>query len=54
MSRHKVPFTSTRTDGRTHTLTNGGKHPEITPQVAGLISQDTLGHVRRWRKYKLG
>lgn len=38
----------------TRTLTNGGKHPEIKPQVAGLISQDTPGHVRQWWKYKLG
>lgn len=39
---------------RTHTLPNGGKHPEIKPQVAGLISQDTTGHVRQKWKDKLG
>lgn len=37
-----------------HRHTPDGKHPEIKPQVAGLISQDTPGHVRRWWKYKLG
>lgn len=37
----------------THSCSHSGKHPEIKPQVAGLISQDTPGHVRQRWKYKL-
>lgn len=60
MSRHTASRTGAKvcaTHPHTHThsrsLVNGGKHPEIKPQVAGLISQDTPGHVRQWWKYKL-
>lgn len=54
MSRHTASRTGAKVCAETHTLTNGGKHPEIKPQAAGLISQDTPGHVRQSWKYKLG
>lgn len=49
MSRHTPSCTEAwvRVCTHTHTHTNGGKHPEIKPRVAGLISQDTPGHVRQ-------